>query len=429
MTRSEDPPTQRRAEIPRPAELRAPAALSSVTKTASGPPRSAPPPPPFRRGSTAPPPPRTRSTSAAPTTAAANAAEEAIPKAPKPPSFPVAGAERRSSVPPPLPDVPKHAAAPRVAPAVAVPLPAPVAQRSISSAPPQAPAHVSTLPRLGPPFSSSPTLPPRAQPQALMPLVAPSLPKASLPASSVGNSRFTAAWLVGVLALIAAGAVAYFHYLPLVSAHRDLQTLQRETAKALSGAQKSAIENRALYDKSEANGTRLAAQLAQEVRQKEEALATLARAQAELSSSLESQIADGELLVVQRDGKLVVDVADKVLFAQGNADVTVHGKQVLAQVADTLARIQGFTFEVSGHTDSARITSPATAKLYPTNWELSTARATNVVRFLEATEKVKGGQLVALGYAEHRPVAQNVSKLAMARNRRIEITLVPTTSK
>jgi chemotaxis protein MotB len=79
----------------------------------------------------------------------------------------------------------------------------------------------------------------------------------------------------------------------------------------------------------------------------------------------------------------------------------------------------------SGHTDGTRIVSSTTQEKFPTNWELSTARATNVVRFLQEQGKVPGAELVAVGFAEFRPVASNASAEGRRKNRRIEIVLVP----
>jgi chemotaxis protein MotB len=81
--------------------------------------------------------------------------------------------------------------------------------------------------------------------------------------------------------------------------------------------------------------------------------------------------------------------------------------------------------QIGGHTDSARVVSPELVERYPTSWELSTARATNVVRFLREHSKLPGGRLLAAGFAEYRPAASNRSDKGRQKNRRIEIVLVP----
>jgi chemotaxis protein MotB len=79
---------------------------------------------------------------------------------------------------------------------------------------------------------------------------------------------------------------------------------------------------------------------------------------------------------------------------------------------------------VEGHTDNVPIHSRLQAQ-YPSNWELSAARATNVVRFLQDQAGIAPERLQAIGMAEYRPVASNKTPAGRGQNRRIEITLVP----
>jgi chemotaxis protein MotB len=80
---------------------------------------------------------------------------------------------------------------------------------------------------------------------------------------------------------------------------------------------------------------------------------------------------------------------------------------------------------VGGHTDQMRVSNPETQERFPTNWELSTARATNVVRFLEDRGKLPGSRLVAAGFSQFRPVASNTTEQTRQQNRRIELVLLP----
>ena len=112
-----------------------------------------------------------------------------------------------------------------------------------------------------------------------------------------------------------------------------------------------------------------------------------------------------------------------VLFDAGQADLKADGKKAVAEVAATLRGVTGRRFQVAGHTDSEPLT-PATKKLYPTNWELSVARAIAVVKLL-TQEGVDPGGLSAAGYGPYDPVASNASPDGQAKNRRIEISLVP----
>ena len=94
------------------------------------------------------------------------------------------------------------------------------------------------------------------------------------------------------------------------------------------------------------------------------------------------------------------------------------------KVGAVLAQIDDKTIQVSGHTDNLPLGEKLTAQ-FPTNWELSTARAVTVVRFLTEKASVPAQRLVASGYGEWSPIASNKTAQGRARNRRIEILLTP----
>lgn len=169
---------------------------------------------------------------------------------------------------------------------------------------------------------------------------------------------------------------------------------------------------------------KLSGELKETAAEKQAAEVELERTRAELASKLASEIKEGEVVIRLRGGDLVVDVADKVLFDTGKAEVSEHGQTVLKQVGASIVRMPKRVFQVSGHTDAARVKSADVKEHYPTNWELSTARATNVVRFLQEKCGIPGRRLVAAGYAEHQPVASNATEKGKQRNRRIEIALI-----
>jgi chemotaxis protein MotB len=160
--------------------------------------------------------------------------------------------------------------------------------------------------------------------------------------------------------------------------------------------------------------------------QEREALKTeLREAQRDLSETLGKEIAAGDVLIQERRGELVVDVSDRLLFDEGQTEVSDAGKELLRQVAKSIKRLPPkLRFQVGGHTDSKRVVSPELVERYPTNWELSTARACNVVRYLQETGKVPGRQLIAAGFAQYRPASTNNTKAGRKKNRRIEIVVV-----
>lgn len=143
----------------------------------------------------------------------------------------------------------------------------------------------------------------------------------------------------------------------------------------------------------------------------------------DLEGKFKKMIDAGHLKVTTRHGRVVLQLHNDVLFDTGTADVKADGKQAIGQVAATLRGVGGRRFQVAGHTDNAPITTE-TKKTYPTNWELSTARAISVVKLL-VSEGVDPGELSAAGYGPYDPIASNGTPEGQAKNRRIEITVVP----
>jgi chemotaxis protein MotB len=158
----------------------------------------------------------------------------------------------------------------------------------------------------------------------------------------------------------------------------------------------------------------------EELRKQKAAVEARLRLFEEVLEKLKSMIDAGKLKVVVRRGQIVLVLATDVLFDVGQTAIKPEGKAALAELAATLRTVRGRRFQVSGHTDSVRIKS----KEYPSNWELSTARALTVVHFLIA-RGVNKRSLSAAGYGEHDPVVPNATAEGRAKNRRIEITLQP----
>jgi chemotaxis protein MotB len=119
-------------------------------------------------------------------------------------------------------------------------------------------------------------------------------------------------------------------------------------------------------------------------------------------------------------GRMVVELAENILFDSGRSDLKKEGQEALTQVATVLASIANRDFQVAGHTDNIPIKS---AK-FPSNWELSTARAVVVTKWL-AEQGVDPTRVSAAGYADTQPVASNADAEGRKQNRRIEIVLMP----
>jgi chemotaxis protein MotB len=166
------------------------------------------------------------------------------------------------------------------------------------------------------------------------------------------------------------------------------------------------------------------ARLEQERAAKEEEIARLTRTQEELSRSLKDEISKGNITIQQVRDKLTINMVDRVLFDSGQADVKPAGVNVLKQVSDVLNKITDKQIRIEGHTDNVPISTKLKNR-FKSNWELSTARATTVVRFLIDAGGVDRQYLSAVGYAETRPIAANDSDEGRSANRRIEIVLYP----
>jgi chemotaxis protein MotB len=144
-----------------------------------------------------------------------------------------------------------------------------------------------------------------------------------------------------------------------------------------------------------------------------------------LTDSLKQEMEAKEIEITELKGRLTVNLMDKLLFDSGEAEVKKGGRDVLDKIAQNLLnKYPSRPIRVEGHTDNVPIGSELRAK-FQTNWELSTARATAAVRYLQDNGKVDPGRLSAVGYAEYRPIADNETEAGRAKNRRIEIILLP----
>ncbi len=159
------------------------------------------------------------------------------------------------------------------------------------------------------------------------------------------------------------------------------------------------------------------------IEEKEKAIAELRKTYDNLVTELNEEIKKGEIAVTQLRDKLSLSMVEKILFDSGSSEIKKEGKKVLERVAEILKKVSDKQIRIEGHTDNVPI-GPRIIKRFPTNWELSTARATNVVRYLQE-KGIDPGFLSAAGYSEYRPVESNDTEEGKAKNRRIEIVLIP----
>jgi len=165
-------------------------------------------------------------------------------------------------------------------------------------------------------------------------------------------------------------------------------------------------------DKERAAQAATLSQLAQHVSQKAAADLDQEKLMDDLRKKLEAKEGD----VSSSGGIVTVHLESEILFPSGESDLSKHGKEVLARVGDVLKPLKDKQILVGGHTDDA----PIHTARFPSNWELSTARAVNVVHFLADNAGVDPAKLTAAGYSQYHPRSAE-----RAQNRRIEILLIP----
>jgi chemotaxis protein MotB len=140
----------------------------------------------------------------------------------------------------------------------------------------------------------------------------------------------------------------------------------------------------------------------------------------DLAQKLRSMVEAGKLEVSIRKGRMVVKLADQILFDAGRTELKPEGKAALTEVANALRTIPDRDFLIAGHTDI----DPIRGRKFRSNWDLSAARAVEVVAFLQQGG-VDPARLAASGFAEYDPVADNGNAEGKAQNRRIEVIVMP----
>jgi chemotaxis protein MotB len=143
-----------------------------------------------------------------------------------------------------------------------------------------------------------------------------------------------------------------------------------------------------------------------------------------IETSLKDQIAAQEVEVIEAENKLKVIFVDKILFDSGSAEINPKGKELLRVLAKSLKENKNQNIVIEGHTDNVSLTANL-IKRFPSNWELSTARASAVAHFFQEERGIDPQRLSARGYSFYRPVAPNDTEEGRRQNRRIEIVLGP----
>jgi chemotaxis protein MotB len=128
--------------------------------------------------------------------------------------------------------------------------------------------------------------------------------------------------------------------------------------------------------------------------------------------------------------KGVVKFKSDVTFNSGSAELRNEARNAIARFAQILnsPAASGYDLQIAGHTDSQRVSNPATAKAHPDNWYLSAHRAISVKSALTG-QSVNPQRIAVVGYADQHPVASNATEQGRAQNRRVEVLILPSTTK
>jgi chemotaxis protein MotB len=166
--------------------------------------------------------------------------------------------------------------------------------------------------------------------------------------------------------------------------------------------------------------TALQAKLADLAQEKEMAAQMAKSLEDEMRADLESK----DVTISKLQGKLTVNILDRVMFDSGEAILKPDGAAVMRKIAAILAEHPKLKIHVIGHTDNVPI-RPEGRSRFASNWELSSARALAAVHFLTEKAGVDPRRVGAIGYGEYRPLADNTTPEGRAKNRRIAVTILP----
>lgn len=224
--------------------------------------------------------------------------------------------------------------------------------------------------------------------------------------------------LVLVVLIAAALGVSTLYYY-------ERGTTARVRADSLAGVADSlSFQDSTLRARNTALAAALDTQTIAASRQKEAEIGQLRNTYDQLVQDMQAEIAQGQIQITRLADRLSVSMVDRILFPSGEADITPAGLRILQRVGNVLKTTEGKIIRVEGHTDNVAI-SDRLKSTFPTNWELSTTRASNVVRFLQDTVGIDPARLQAVGLSEYHPIASNATVKGRSQNRRIEIALLP----
>ena len=274
-------------------------------------------------------------------------------------------------------------------------------------------------------------------PEPSFPSAGPSLQRAEPSLSPhvrlVAAFRSAPPWVPWLVAVLVTGAALYSGVWGYRERARLLAQIEKtEAAKAAATAARQTVErelvplkadkSRIASDKASLAAARASLNKNLEVQAGQQA--ALKGAADRVRDTMKRELAHGDVHLTESKGRLQVAVVDRILFNQGAVSLSARGEGVLVRVGAALAGTEPWQIEVVGHTDNTPVASNLRPR-YPTNWELSLVHSAAVVRFLQERAAASPDRLVASGHGEYQPLASNQLAVDRAKNRRVELLVMP----
>jgi chemotaxis protein MotB len=226
-------------------------------------------------------------------------------------------------------------------------------------------------------------------------------------------------WLLLVALSVGTAVFLLRAYQPLLAAKRTLQQQHGQTQAELAENSASLATAMGLVSTLEAERDALKRELLPTRQANHDDRSDLKTLLSEIEQSLQRDLADGGMTILARGEHRGVRIREDLLFVTGTTRLTAAGRKRLSTLAHALLQLPNQAFRVAGHVDQTPAVPPIVRQAYPTNWDLSSARAIRVVRHLHRVGQVPAAQLVAAAFGDQLPITDEATG-----NGRIEITLM-----
>ncbi len=201
------------------------------------------------------------------------------------------------------------------------------------------------------------------------------------------------------------------------ASQRQDQKSAEQKGLELESAQKASLEK---IRRQEENLVHLRGQLARF----EDKLRFQEQVQKDLTANFAREIREGKVQIRLAGERVLVRLASELIFSSGKVDIKPRANNLLRKVAATLNRYTNREVQIQGHTDNIPL-SDRLIEHWESNWELSAARATRVVRYLIEVGRVEPRRISGAGFGEYSPLADNATREGRSKNRRLEIVIFP----